>query len=304
MSRKCFWVISSGCLVSAMLALKADVVHAQTPGQIPVFEQPGTGSCNAANLSNCVDSIITQAGNTITIGTMTPDPVKLHVVQRGLFNPSPAGYFLNAGRGLDVVSTGGPGEGDVAIWGRSTNAQGVIGQTSNPFAVGVLARSAAASTDNLGLTVLGTSEFRGRVAVPFFGVGGTVVMCLNVSTAQLAFCSSSLRYKTDVRPFSAGLEIVNRLHPIAFTWKQSGMRDIGLAAEDVEQVEPLLTFRNDKGEVEGVKYNQLSTIFVNAFAEQQAQIQRREEQITRQLHDLAALKVLLCPSHADDDVCR
>jgi hypothetical protein len=29
-----------------------------------------------------------------------------------------------------------------------------------------------------------------------------------------------------------GLEIINRLRPIAFTWKQGGMRGIGLAAEE------------------------------------------------------------------------
>ena len=31
------------------------------------------------------------------------------------------------------------------------------------------------------------------------------------------------------------------------------MRDIGLGAEEVATVEPLLTFRSDKGEVEGVR---------------------------------------------------
>ena len=51
------------------------------------------------------------------------------------------------------------------------------------------------------------------------------------------------------------------------------MRDIGLAAEEVNKVEPLLTFRNDKGEIEGVKYNKLSAVFINAIKEQQAQIE-------------------------------
>ena len=51
------------------------------------------------------------------------------------------------------------------------------------------------------------------------------------------------------------------------------MRDIGLGAEEVEQIEPLLTFRNDKGEIEGVKYNQLSAVFINAIKEQQNQIE-------------------------------
>ena len=57
------------------------------------------------------------------------------------------------------------------------------------------------------------------------------------------------------------------------------MRDIGLAAEEVAQVEPLLTYRNAKGEIEGVKYNQLSAIFINAFKEQQEQIKQQQTEI-------------------------
>src|SRR5207248_8941764 len=102
--------------------------------------------------------------------------------------------------------------------------------------------------------------------------GGTP-LCLNGSN-QIGNCnSSSLRYKKDIARFAGGLNIVNRLRPISFTWKQGGIRDIGLGAEEVEKVEPLLTFRNDKGEIEGVKYNQLSAVFVNAFREQQNQIE-------------------------------
>src|SRR5262249_4771877 len=105
--------------------------------------------------------------------------------------------------------------------------------------------------------------------------------------------SSSLRYKTDVRPFSSGLDIVQRLRPITFNWKQGGTRDVGLAAEEVEKVEPLLTFRNDKGEIEGVKYNELSAVFVNAFVEQQAQIQKQQNQIRQQRQQIAELQAQL-----------
>ena len=71
----------------------------------------------------------------------------------------------------------------------------------------------------------------------------------------------------------------------------------GNSAEDVERVEPLLTFRNDKGEIEGVKYNQLSAVLVNAIRDQQAQIERQQVQID-------ALKGLVCQSHPDADVRR
>ena len=117
------------------------------------------------------------------------------------------------------------------------------------------------------------------------------------------------------------------------------MRDVGLGAEDVEEVEPLLTFRNSKGETEGVKYDQLSAVFINAIKEQQAQIESQQAQIiererqavaqqqqveqyrkqlgteqrqndqqhallARQQAELAALKRLVCATHPRASVCN
>ena len=89
----------------------------------------------------------------------------------------------------------------------------------------------------------------GSVAVPNLGSAGATTLCRNYSN-EISSCSSSLRYKTNVQPFVAGLEIIDPLRPISFTWKQGGKKDIGLGAEEIEKVEPLLTFRNDKGEIE------------------------------------------------------
>lgn len=98
------------------------------------------------------------------------------------------------------------------------------------------------------------------------------------------------------------------------TWKKGGMRDIGLGAEEVEKVEPLLTFRNSKGEIEGVKYSQLSAVFINAFKEQQSQItnqhqqikkqQREIETLKRRLQEFDLLKGLVCADHPAAAVCK
>ena len=212
-----------------------------------------------------------------------------------------SGYSFN-GTGV-AGRTNGVGFPAAGVWGHADAAGGigVAGDAnSGLLAIGVFGSS---TTGNAGY-------FAGSVVVSQLRPAGGTSLCWNPSS-QISYCSSSLRYKTDVHAFSGGLNIVERLRPIAFTWKQGGMRDVGLGAEDVAQVEPLLTFRNDKGEIEGVKYNQLSAVFVNAFAEQQAQIQRQQDQITeqqdqitQQQHALTALKALVCASRPDADVCR
>jgi len=98
-------------------------------------------------------------------------------------------------------------------------------------------------------------------------------LCRNSLVHTIANCSSSLRYKEGVQPLRQGLQLIQRLRPVTFSWKEGGRADLGLIAEEVAKVEPLLTFKNDKGEIEGVKYPQLNVVLINAVKEQQAQIE-------------------------------
>jgi hypothetical protein len=126
-------------------------------------------------------------------------------------------------------------------------------------------------------------EPNGHVKFPSLGAGDTTTALCRNSLGEIAFCgSSSLRYKSEVATFLGGLEIINRLRPISFLWNQSGTKDIGFGAEEVEKVEPLFTFKNDSGETEGVRYDRLGVLFVNAFKEEQEQIQTQQAQIDAQ----------------------
>jgi hypothetical protein len=135
-------------------------------------------------------------------------------------------------------------------------------------------------------------EVGGNIKFTGLGVGGNTQLCRN-DAGEIAQCSSSLRYKTDLRPFTGGLNLIDRLHPVSFKWKSDQSLDLGLGAEDVAAVEPLLVTRNDKGEVEGVKYDRLSAVFINAFKEQQNQIEEQRAQIKSLLTANAGLNARL-----------
>lgn len=138
--------------------------------------------------------------------------------------------------------------------------------------------------------------FRAKNILVGFEGGGSLPLC-TTSSFVIRTCSSSLRYKTDLHPFTKGLNLINRLHPLTFKWKQDQSLDLGLAAEDVAAVEPLLVTHNEKGEVEGVKYDRLSVVFINAFKQQQTQIERQQAEI-------AELKRLVCSSRRHARVCK
>jgi len=127
------------------------------------------------------------------------------------------------------------------------------------------------------------------------GTGGYIL-------APCTSTSSSLNNKTDVEPFSGGLELINRLKPVAFRWKADGLRDFGLNAEDVAEVEPALVTRNDKGEVEDVKEGILTVVLINAIKEQQRQIQAQQEQISQQQQQIEALKQLISSMRSNGPV--
>ncbi|MFN6963114.1 MAG: tail fiber domain-containing protein [Pyrinomonadaceae bacterium] len=128
------------------------------------------------------------------------------------------------------------------------------------------------------LNIASNLSINGTVT-PLLLSGGNNTLCNLSGTTTLRFCTSSLRYKRDVRGYAGGLGIVMRLRPISFEWKENGSKDVGLGAEDVAEVAPELTFKNDDGEIEGVRYNQLAAVLVNAIKQQQETIDRQQKQI-------------------------
>lgn len=153
--------------------------------------------------------------------------------------------------------------------------------------------------------------FGAGLYVSSLGTDGTVAICLNTSSERLSTCSSSLRYKTNVANFSAGLDLIKQLRPINFDWKKDGNHDVGFAAEEVAEIDPRFVVYNQNGQVEGVKYDRLSVAFVNAFKEQQRQIEAQQKQIDEQKKQkdelqkqVDALKELVCSIKADAEICR
>lgn len=170
-------------------------------------------------------------------------------------------------------------------------------------------------------TVIGRENNFGKVVIPsrlivtrtitFFrgSGGGSQPLCsLGVDTfpgaVVLSACGSSLRYKKDVENFTSGLDLVKRLRPVTFTWKSDNQRDLGFVAEEVAAEEPLMATYNEKGEVEGVKYDRISAALVNAVNEQQGEIKQQKELIERQQKQIDALVKLLCAGNAKADICQ
>jgi Chaperone of endosialidase len=118
---------------------------------------------------------------------------------------------------------------------------------------------------------LATLHVAGTARVDSLGTAGATALCRNASN-EIAACSSSLRYKRDVEIFDGGLGLLGRLRPISFTWQDGGVADVGFGAEDVAAIDPRFAVFNPDGTVEGVKYDRLTTVLVNAVKELESEL--------------------------------
>jgi len=157
----------------------------------------------------------------------------------------------------------------------------------------------------------------GALSIGSLGAATATPLCIGVG-GIVSSCSSSMRYKTNVLSLESGLDVIGRLRPVTFYWKSTNQEDLGLIAEEVEKVEPMLVTRDKSGEIQGVKYTQLSVVIVNAIKQQQFQLARQQTRIEmqqaqinqqrtlieKQQGQMESLMKIVCVDHPGADICK
>jgi hypothetical protein len=185
----------------------------------------------------------------------------------------------NAFYGRSAGNSNTSGDNNTII---GTSADVASGNLDHATAIGADAIVSASNTIVLGRSA-GQDEVvvQGALFLGTLGAASSTHICINAFT-HLSTCSSSLRYKEQVRSFRAGLDLLQRLRPVTFNWKATGEHDLGLIAEEVALIEPLLITHNKSGQIEGVKYDQLNVVLINAVREQQEIINAQQKRVERQ----------------------
>jgi hypothetical protein len=107
---------------------------------------------------------------------------------------------------------------------------------------------------------------------------------INVASAKLSFNPSTgtlsatvfnslsdITQKTNIRPIENAMGIVESLNGVKFDWLNNGEASAGLIAQEVEMVLPELVKEVDS--VKTLNYNGMIGVLVEAFKEQQKQIE-------------------------------
>jgi hypothetical protein len=136
--------------------------------------------------------------------------------------------------------------------------------------------------NDAGAIRIGTSSKQSTAYIA--GVSNSLVTGAAVyvtSSGQLGVLASSERYKTDVASMASSSEKVKELRPVTFHLRSDPKAGVqyGLIAEEVAKVYPELVIRGDKGQIEGVRYEELTPMLLNEIQRQQAQLHDMQQQL-------------------------
>lgn len=116
------------------------------------------------------------------------------------------------------------------------------------------------------------------------GIGATTPsekLQVNGNVLATAYLTSSDRnLKTNFFTLTGALAKMLSLHGYAFEWKNTGKRDVGIVAQEVESVFPDIVKTDAATGYKSVEYANLIAPMIEAMREQQQMIERQQQEIT------------------------
>ena len=92
--------------------------------------------------------------------------------------------------------------------------------------------------------------------------------------------TSDATLKTNVETLSGALNAVMSMRGVSFDWIENGNSEVGVIAQEVEEVIPDLVNTNEQG-IKSVKYGNMVAVLIEAVKEQQKQIEYLKQQLER-----------------------
>lgn len=96
-------------------------------------------------------------------------------------------------------------------------------------------------------------------------------------TSTIVTSSSDFVLKKDIITFENALDVIKSLRGVSFRWKDNGNKNIGLVAQEVEQILPEVV-KEDSG-LKSVNYSSIVGVLVEAIKEQQTEIEILKKKI-------------------------
>ncbi len=248
----------------------------------------GTGSHNTANgafalFANTMGSFNTATGDNAlfsnTIGTENT------AYGTSAIGANTEGSF-NTAIGVGALNMNTTGASNTALG----NGAGLSITGDGNVCIGALVIGAAGLNDTTWIRNINTTS-QGFVA------NTNNYVTVRMTDGRLGFSAivSSRRYKEDIKPMDKASEALLALKPVTFRLKgeldPNHRPQWGLIAGEVEKVNPDLVDRNNKGEVESVRYDMVNAMLLNEFLKEHRKVKKLESTVVQQQKKIEALIV-------------
>jgi hypothetical protein len=139
------------------------------------------------------------------------------------------------------------------------------------------------STGNVGIgttTVTEELDVDGNARFRSIGSGASSGALHYTSTGVLTTNTSDIRLKTNLQPLENTLSKLLDINTYTFNWiNETDRVDLGMVAQEVEEIFPRLVFTNSVDGYKGIHYDKFSSILAKAIQEQQAIIEQQANEI-------------------------
>jgi hypothetical protein len=153
-----------------------------------------------------------------------------------------------------------------------TNAGCTLTTGSNVIALGYNAQPSSATVSNE--ITLGDANI---TAMRIPALSYSINSAGQVSAVDFN-ATSDVTLKENIETIDDGLDIVNSINPVSFTWKKDGKKSYGVIAQELEQLIPEAVSTNIEGK-KVVNYSQIIAFLVQAVQDQQQQIDELKSKI-------------------------
>ncbi len=124
------------------------------------------------------------------------------------------------------------------------------------------------------------------------GIGKNPAYKLDVAGAVGAtdfLYTSDIKLKENIKPLEGSLNKILQLQGVSFNWKNNGVGNIGLIAQDVENVYPELVQTSSDG-IKSVEYGNLVAPLIESVKEQNRRVDEQQKQIDELKREIERLK--------------
>jgi len=203
-----------------------------------------------------------------------------HIVTASYADASDTASFSSTGDGIFSGSFSGSFQGDGNNL-TGINEYVVTNNAANRVVLSTATTTSGSAATNLTfdgttLTIVGNIN-TGQGITEIYRMNQDIRTSDDVSFNSITE-TSALKYKENIETLDSG-DIIHNLRPVTFDWKESGERDYGLIAEEVNEYLPELVKKSEEGEVEGIKYTKLTSLLIKVVQDQSKQIKSLQNQI-------------------------